>query len=48
MDYTELEKSLHKLQTKMDKIKELVEQYPNNKLLGEQIRFYIRKIGDTQ
>ena len=39
---------LHKLQTEMDKVKQLVEQYPNDMQLGEQIRFYIRKIGDTQ
>ena len=45
MDNDEL---LHKLQTEMDKVKQLVEQYPNDKMLGEQIRFYITKIGDTQ
>ena len=45
MDNDEL---LHKLQTEMDKVKQLVEQYPNDKMLGEQIRFYIIKIGDTQ
>ena len=48
MDYRELEKSLHKLETKMNKIKQLVEQYPNDMYLGEKIRFYIKKIGDTQ
>tara|TARA_R100001129_G_C5168098_1_gene203988 strand:+ start:338 stop:484 length:147 start_codon:yes stop_codon:yes gene_type:complete len=48
MDYRELEKSLHKLETKMNKIKQLVEQYPNDMHLGEKIRFYIKKIGDTQ
>ena len=33
---------LHKLQTQIDKVKKLVEQYPNDMMLGEQIRFYIR------
>ena len=45
MDNDEL---LHKLQTEMDKVKQLVEQYPNDMHLGEKIRFYIKKIGDTQ
>ena len=45
MDNDEL---LHKLQTEMDNVKQLVEQYPNDMQLGKQIRFYIKKIGDKQ
>ena len=39
---------LHKLQTEMDKVKQLVQQFPNDQQLGEQIRFYIRKIGENE
>ena len=31
-----------------EKCKVLVKKYPNDMQLGEQIRFYINKIGDTQ
>ncbi len=38
MDYTELEELVHKLQTREDKIIELVKKYPNNMQLGKHIR----------
>tara|TARA_A100001391_G_scaffold41899_1_gene24147 strand:+ start:224 stop:367 length:144 start_codon:yes stop_codon:yes gene_type:complete len=45
MDYVELEELVHKLQTNEDKIIELVNKYPNDMQLGEQIRKFIgRKI----
>ena len=43
MDYTELEELAHKLQTNEDKIIELVNQYPNDMQLGEQIRNFVRR-----
>ncbi len=43
MDYTELEELTHKLQTNEDKIIELVNQYPNDMQLGEQIRNFVRR-----
>ena len=43
MDYTELEELAHKLQTNEDKIIELVNKYPNDMQLGEQIRQFIRR-----
>tara|TARA_R100001079_G_C4343257_1_gene107904 strand:+ start:415 stop:558 length:144 start_codon:yes stop_codon:yes gene_type:complete len=42
MDYVELEKLVHKLQTNEEKIIELVNKYPNDMQLGEQIRKFIR------
>ena len=45
MDYVELEELVHKLQTNEDKIIVLVNKYPNDMQLGEQIRKFIgRKI----
>ena len=45
MDLVELEELVHKLQTNEDKIIELVNKYPNDMQLGEQIRKFIgRKI----
>jgi hypothetical protein len=38
----------NELKDKLNHVIELVEQYPNDMQLGEQIRFHINKIGDTQ
>ena len=38
----------NELKDKLNQVIELVKQYPNDMQLGEQLRFYINKIGDTQ
>ena len=38
----------NELKDKLNHVIELVKQYPNDMQLGEQIRFHINKIGDTQ
>ena len=42
MDYVELEELVHKLQTNEEKIIELVNNFPNDMQLGEQVRRFVR------